>query len=182
MLWKTSHILPKTLKSSPKVSSTVEIITLWFPIACLEKILLGSTFSWQIFCQNLLWASKSFEIHIRECKWVKYQYTLLLFYLYRIIKAIFNRLNLRLSVLKKNCVLDKMIRQYQKSIRASHVWLSIRWRWERFFLALYLSSALFTGPVDIFVVKRSQRHLLAAMLLKTIDWKLMKLRLMYALQ
>ena len=40
---------------------------------------------------------KSFEINIRGSKWVKYQHKLLLFYPYRIIKAIFNRFNLRLS-------------------------------------------------------------------------------------
>ena len=48
-----------------------------------------------IFCDKIFvkitWASKLFEIFIRGCKWVKYQYKVFLF------KAIFNRLNLRLS-------------------------------------------------------------------------------------
>ena len=39
--------------------------------------LLSRIFLWQNFCQNPMWVSKSFEIHITGCKWVMFQYNLL---------------------------------------------------------------------------------------------------------
>ena len=57
----------------------------------------GSIFLVTKFLPKSLSASKSFEIHIRGCKWVKYQCNLFLLYPYHIIKAIFNRSNLHLS-------------------------------------------------------------------------------------
>ena len=65
---------------------------------------------WQNFFQIHLWALKLFEIHIRGCKWVKYQCNLFLFYHFRILNAIFNRLNLRLSqkVIHLNTFFEKL--------------------------------------------------------------------------
>ena len=54
-------------------------------------------FLWQKFGQNQFGYQNRFKIHIRGCEWVKYWFNLFLFYPFRIIKAIFNRLNLLLS-------------------------------------------------------------------------------------
>ena len=54
-------------------------------------------FLWQNFCQNHLGHQNRFKIHIRGCKWLRYQYKVILFYQYHIIEALFNRLNLRFS-------------------------------------------------------------------------------------
>ena len=52
---------------------------------------------WIFFLQNHLGHQNRFKIHIRGCKWLRYQYKLILFYPYHIIEALFSRLNLRFS-------------------------------------------------------------------------------------
>ena len=62
----------------------------------------------KLFCQNHFGQQKRLKIHIRGCKWAKYQCNWFLFYPFCIIRAIFNRLNLRLS--QKSTHLDTFLK------------------------------------------------------------------------
>ena len=75
---------------------------------------------WIFFCQNHFGQQKRLKIHIRGCKWVKYQCNLLLFSPFRIIKAIFNRLNLRLS--QKNSSLRYINKWCSNYLKGVPIW------------------------------------------------------------
>ena len=89
---------------------------------------------WFFFCRNHFRQQKRLKIHIRGCKWVKYQCNLFLFYPFRIIKAVFNRLNLRLSqrITHLDTFLKKLCSRPFKVSRLGYMFMTF----ESFFLSL----------------------------------------------